>query len=130
MLETNAFITLETNAFIVLETNAFRAGDERVENTRLNLSHTHIASYQRLPNRAYVEIIATHLRKRAISRSLTHLRERYEIAFSVGRNGLQVDQVNKENDKLTSNSTQLLPSTRSLVRMWPDYTRHAHTIIA
>ena len=28
----------------------FSAGDEHAENVRSNLSHTHTASYQRLPN--------------------------------------------------------------------------------
>ena len=42
-----------------LETNAFRAGDEHVENAPSNFNHTRTqlqSSYQRLPNRTYVEI--------------------------------------------------------------------------
>ena len=49
------------------EMNAFRAGDEhfsardeRVENALSNFSHKHTASYQRLPSRPWVEMIATH----------------------------------------------------------------------
>ena len=34
----------------------------------------------------------------------------YEIAFSAGLNGLQVDQVHRENDKRTSTYTQLVNS--------------------
>ena len=48
---TNAFCAV-TNA-LVLETNAF-------ENARSNFSHTHTASYQRLSNGTYLEMIATH----------------------------------------------------------------------
>ena len=55
------------NAFIVLETNNFgageerlSAGDERVKNTRSNLTHTHTGSYQQLSNKTYLEMIATH----------------------------------------------------------------------
>ena len=52
---------------MVLETNAFHVGDkhfngggECVEKTRSNFSHTYAASYQQLPNRTYVGMIATH----------------------------------------------------------------------
>ena len=34
----------------------------------------------------------------------------YEIAFSAGLNGLQLDQVDRENDKRASSYTQLVPS--------------------
>ena len=34
----------------------------------------------------------------------------YEIAFSTGVNDLQVDQVDRENDKRASTYTQLVPS--------------------
>ena len=74
-------ITLKTNMFIAsdegvlcwrqtllaLETNAFHAGDqhfsagdEQVKNAGSNFSHTHTASYQQLPNRTYVDMIASH----------------------------------------------------------------------
>ena len=53
----------------VLETNTFGAGDKLVENAHSNFSHTHTASYERLPNRTYVEMIAaTYLQKEALSR--------------------------------------------------------------
>ena len=42
--------TLEMNAFHAGGEH-FSAGDERAENASLNFSHTHTASYQRLPNR-------------------------------------------------------------------------------
>ena len=55
--------------------------------------------------------------KTAVSRSRTHLRVyatstsyTYAIAFSARLNGLQVDQVDKENDKRTSTYTQLVLS--------------------
>ena len=58
---------------------------------------------------------STHLRKRAVSRSRTHLRVyatstsyTYAIAFSARLNGLQVEQVDRENDKRTSTYTQLV----------------------
>ena len=40
------------------EDEHFSAGDERVENARSSVSHTHTASYQRLRNRIYVGMIA------------------------------------------------------------------------
>ena len=71
-------------------------GDELVENV------THTASYQRLPNRTYLEMIATHqysppktggsyyalivTSERAIPTSYV-----YTAAFSGGLNGLEVD---------------------------------------
>ena len=51
---------------LALETNVLRAGnehfsagDESVENT-FQTSATHTASYQRLPNRTYVKMVASH----------------------------------------------------------------------
>ena len=67
-------------------------------------------------------MIATHKYsppKTAVSRSRTHLRVYatctsytciYTIAFSARLNGLQVDQVDRENDKRTSTYTQLVLS--------------------
>ena len=54
-------LALETNTLLA-EDEHFSAGDQRVENARSNFMqpHTHTASYQRLPNRSYVEMIATH----------------------------------------------------------------------
>ena len=50
----------ETNGFRTGDEHFSSAGDECVENERLNISHTHTASYQRLPNRPWFEIIAAH----------------------------------------------------------------------
>ena len=60
-------------------------------------------------------MIATHKYsppKTAVSRSRTHLRvyATSTIAFSARLNGLQVDQVDRENDKRTSTYTQLVLS--------------------
>ena len=65
-------------------------------------------------------MIATHKYsppKMTVSRSRTHLRVYatstsyiYSIAFSARLNGLQVDQVDRENDKRTSTYTQLVLS--------------------
>ena len=65
---------LETNVFWAGDEH-FSAGDQRVENG-IRTSDTHTASYQRLPNRLYVEMIATstHLRKWVLSCSRTQLR--------------------------------------------------------
>ena len=52
-------MVLETDAFCAGDKH-FSAGDERVENECSNFSHTHTASYQRLPSKAYVEMIASH----------------------------------------------------------------------
>ena len=67
-LQANAFIASDERALcwsgdehLVLEMNAFRAGDEHAENAHSNFSHTHThtASYQRLPNKTYIEMIAS-----------------------------------------------------------------------
>ena len=52
-------MALETNTFCAGDEH-FSAGDEHVENAWLIFSHTHIASYQQLPKRTYVEMNATH----------------------------------------------------------------------
>ena len=98
----------------------FSPGDDCINNAPSNFSHTHTASYQRLPNRPYVEMIATHKYSppiRAVSCSCTHLRVYatstscvYPKAFSAGLNDHQVDQVDRENYKRTSACTQLVPS--------------------
>ena len=61
----------------------------------------------------------------------------YTIAFSAGLNSLQVDKVDRENDKRTSTHTELVPSKLitachacRLVRVWPNYTCHTDKIIA
>ena len=36
----------------------FSAGDERIENARSSVGDTQTASYQRIPNKIYVEMIA------------------------------------------------------------------------
>ena len=57
-------ITLQTSMFIASDERVrvgdehFNDGDERVENARSSVSDTHTASYQRIPNRIYVEMIA------------------------------------------------------------------------
>ena len=61
-------------------------GDERVENAHLNLSHTHTASFERLSNRIYVEMIASHsyiyLRKLALSATLRRAKRYQYIALN------------------------------------------------
>ena len=69
----------------------FSAGDECVENTRSNFSHTHTA-------------IVPATFKQTLSYSPPSIRYTstsyiYAIAFSARLNGLQVDQVDRENDK-------------------------------
>ena len=54
------FVLVRRRTLLALETSAFRAGDKQVENVRSNSSYTHTASYQRLPNRTFVEMIASH----------------------------------------------------------------------
>ena len=46
------------NLFFV--SKVLSAEDERVENAQSNVSHTHTASYYRLSNEPYVDMIATH----------------------------------------------------------------------
>ena len=53
-----------------LETNPFRAGDERVENARSNLSHTH--THTQLATSDF----HTDLRPRSLLLTSTHLRKR------------------------------------------------------
>ena len=99
--------------------NPFRTGDEHVENARSNLTHTQLATsdFQTDLRQRWLVLTSTHLRKRAESRSRTHLRVYatstsyiYAIAFSARLNGLQVNQVDRENDKRTSTYTQLVLS--------------------
>ena len=78
--------------------------------TRLysNFSHTHKASFQRLPNRTYVEMIATHrysspktggsyhalvLTSEYAITLQTSTSYIYAIMFSAGLNAFQVDQI-------------------------------------
>ena len=90
--------------------------------TRLcsNISHIHTASYQRLPNIPYDKMIATHRYSPLKMGGITplhslqvhyihklHLRNE----FSTGLNGLQVHQVDRENDKQTSTYTQFLANS-------------------
>ena len=88
-------------------------------------THTHTASYKRLLNRPWVEMIASHKYSPPKMGGITLLYSppsiRYipkfyicAIAFSAGLNGLQVDQVDRENDKRISTYTQLVPSNSSL----------------
>ena len=114
-----------------------------------HLAHTQLASqriiYSKIPtlgrDNCYSQV--THLRKRAVSHSrpsicYIHKLAIYEIVFSAGLNGLQVDQVDRENDKRASTYTQLVPSkliaacnaSCSVVQVWPNHTCHTHTIIA
>ena len=59
---------------LAMEMNAFLTGDEAVKTCiQTSATHTHTASYQRLPNKPYVEMITAHLQKRAASCSRTHL---------------------------------------------------------
>ena len=119
MLETNTFGAGDEpfwcwrRTLLVLETNALK--------TRVRTSVTNTAIYQRVPNRPYIEMLVPHLRKRKVSRFRTHLRVRYThklyniyaIVFSAGLNGLQVDQVDRENDKRTSTYRRVVPSNWS-----------------
>ena len=52
-------LAMETNALCTGDKH-FSARDERVVNVHSNFSNTHAAGYQWLPNRPYVQIIATH----------------------------------------------------------------------
>ena len=61
-----------------------------------------IATHKYSPPKTAVSRSRTHLRVYATSTSYT-----YAIAFSARLNGLQVDQVDRENDKRTSTYTQL-----------------------
>ena len=69
----------------------FGAGDERVENTRSNFSHTHTASYQRLPNQPWVKVIATHKysppKTGGITRSRTYM---YLRVYATSTNNMYV----------------------------------------
>ena len=68
-LQANMFIACNEHVFcrlgdehLALEMNEFRNGDEHIDSAHSNFSHTHThtASYQRLPNETYVEMITTH----------------------------------------------------------------------
>ena len=50
-----ALLTLEAKVFRAGD-KRFVAGDERTEPVRSSFSHTHKASYQRLPSTIYVEM--------------------------------------------------------------------------
>ena len=99
----------ETNT-LVLETNVLKMSNRT--------SATHTASYKQLPNRPYVKVIATHRCLTSINRRCHALVLTYEyatstnyiyaIVFSAGLNGVEVDQVHRENDLKTSTFTQLL----------------------
>ena len=101
--------------------NTFIASDE----IELKLQpQTHSYSYQRLPNRTYVGMIATHRysfpKMGGITLSysppgmLSHCRHQqiiwYTIVFFAGLNTCQVDQINGETDNQTSTFTQLVHS--------------------
>ena len=79
----------------------FSAGDELVKNAHSNFStHAQLATCTSDFQTNHVEIIATHLRKWAVSPSRTHLSTlptcyAYAIAFSVALNGLQVKYVDR-----------------------------------
>ena len=64
-----------------------------------------IATHKYSPPKTAVSRSRTHLRVYATSTSYT-----YATAFSARLNGLQVDQVDRENDKRTSTYTQLVLS--------------------
>ena len=53
---------LDTQAFRAGGDEHFSAGDEHVANAHSNFSHTHTASYQRLPNRTYIELTSENVR--------------------------------------------------------------------
>ena len=82
--------------------------------------HTHTASsYQWFQNRnisKWLLLTGTHLWKRAASHFCTYLWVRYTHmlcickVFFAGRNGLQVDWIDWENNKQTSPYSQLVPS--------------------
>ena len=91
----------EMNTFCASD-ECLSAGNERVENTRSNFTHTQTASYEWLSNRTYLEMIATHRysppSKWEVATTLSysplstlHPQVTYAIAFYAGLNGLQVD---------------------------------------
>ena len=57
-LGTNVFFTSDEH--FDARDKCFGAEDEQAEKVGLNFSHTHAASYQRLPNRTFLEMIAPH----------------------------------------------------------------------
>ena len=66
-----------------------------------------IATHKYSPPKTAVSRSRTHLRVYATSTSYMYI---YAITFSARLNGLQVDQVDRENDKRISTYTQLVLS--------------------
>ena len=56
VLDTYTFLVLDTHALCAVGDKLFSAGDKHVEKACSNFSHTHTASYQRLPSRTYIEL--------------------------------------------------------------------------
>ena len=122
-------LVLEMNT-LVLETNMLKMS-VRTSATPKQLA---TGNFETDLGSRYLLLTSTHLRKWAVSRLRTHLWGYatstsciYAIAFSAGLNGLQVDQVDRENNKRTSTYTQFLansslPVTQafsSLGVVWP-----------
>ena len=102
----------------------FGAGDEYVENARSNFSHTHthtqVASCQRLPNCTHRysplktgSITFSYSPPKTSSISLLYSPSSVlhisALALSAGLTCLQVDQVDRENNKQNFTYTQLVP---------------------
>ena len=78
ILQANAFIASNEHVLcwsrdehLALEMKVFCTGDEHVENTCSNFSHTHTASYQGLPTKLmprWLLVTTTHLQEQALSR--------------------------------------------------------------
>ena len=101
----------------------FSGGDECVQNKRSNFSHTHTASYQRLPRRPWFEIIATHkysppktggIMLSYSPPSICYIHKLYMytrnsvLCWTKRSSSRQVD---RENDKRTSTYTQFLANS-------------------
>ena len=54
------FVLVRRRKLLALETNAFPALETNTLKTRVRTPATHTASYHRLPNKTYVETIASH----------------------------------------------------------------------
>ena len=101
---------------LLLVRNMFYARDKCTENAHSSFRHTHKSSYQRLPNRTYVEMIATH-RYSPVDITVSHTYSPQNMScitlwilkrlFSIASNGLQKDHINTQNETRTFTHTQL-----------------------
>ena len=119
----------------------FSAGYERVQNARSYFSpdtatHVTISDFQ-AELFSILLLTGTHFRKWAVASlsyspaSKLHPQVIYAIVFSSRLNSLQVDKVDKENDKRASPYfSSSLYYTQSVSKVWLNYMWHANTIIA